>query len=271
MNWTIFFRILKDKKTSLVAYSLGAMAVIELYVALFPAIQKQAAQLNQLLEAYPEGFMDAFGFEGSSMALFSKLESFMSTEYFSFFWPIMVITMLIGFANLMIVSEVERGTIELSLAQPVSRLKLFASRYLAGVAYFLIFDIVSIFSIILFAKLHGISYEIQNYLTIFGISLLFGLAIFSVATFLSALFSDKGKTLGLSAGLLLLMYVLNIVAGLRDSLEGLKYASFFYYFNPATVFGDNQIVQYSIPVFVSVIIVFTAAAAWRFNTRDVAA
>jgi ABC-2 type transport system permease protein len=240
-----------------------------MYIALFPAIRDQADQLNKLLEAYPKGLMEAFGFNGTE-ALFSQLESFMSTEYFSFFWPIMVVTMMIAFANLMIVAEIEKGTIELSLAQPISRAKLFFTRYLAGVTYFLIFNAITTFSMIPLAKIQDISYQTENYFTVFGVSTLFGLAIFSMATFFSSIFSEKGKATAISAAILLGMYVINIVSTLKDSLENVRYFSLFYYFNPATVFGNNEIVQYSVPVFLGIIIVFTAAAVWWFNRRDIA-
>lgn len=269
MNWEIFWRILKDKRNALVAYTLGAIATIEMYIALFPAIKDQADQLNKLLDAYPKGFMEAFGFNGTQ-ALFSRLESYMSTEYFTFFWPIMVVTMMVGFANLMVVTEVEKGTIELSLSQPISRLKLFFTRYLAGAVYFLVFDLVSIFAMIPIAKAYNIEYTMSNFYNITGISLLFGLSIFSIAAFFSALFSEKGRAMGATAAILLAMYVLNIVATLKDSIKDLRYGSIFYYFNPATVFGNNEIVKYSVPVFVGIIVVFTLAAAWWFNKRDVA-
>lgn len=267
--WGVFTRILKDKKTSLIAYTVGALATVEMYIALFPAIRDQAEQLNKLLEAYPKGLMEAFGFNGTE-ALFSRVESYMSTEYFSFFWPIMVITMMIGFANIMIVGEIERGTIELTLAQPISRIKLFFVRYIAGIFYFFIFNFISIFAMIPFAKLHNISYQVENYFTVFGISFLFGMTIFSMAAFFSAVFSEKGKAMGLSAAILLSMYVANIVASLKDGLKNIRYASVFYYFNPSTVFGNNEIVKYSIPVFIAAIIILTGMAAFWFNRRDIA-
>lgn len=269
MSWSIFTRIIKDKKSALLWYTLGAIGTVEMYIALFPAIQKQSEQLNQLLAAYPKGFMQAFGFNGTQ-ALFSTVESYMSTEYFSFFWPIMVVTMLIAFANLMIVTEIEKGTMELTLAQPISRLQLFFTRYFAGVVYFLIFDLVSIFAMIPIAKLNGVEYHFANYFTITGISILFGLAIFSMATLFSAIFSEKGKAVAVSSSVLLLMYVLNIVSSLKDTLRDVRYFSIFYYFNPSTVFGNNQVVQYSVPVFIGIIVVLTAAAAFWFNRRDIA-
>lgn len=265
----IFLRILKDKKNAFIAYSIGAIATVEMYIALFPAIRDQAQQLNKLLEAYPKGFMEAFGFT-STEALFSHLESYMSTEYFSFFWPIMVITMMISFANLMIVTELERGTIELTLSQPVSRLKLFFTRYLAGALYFLAFDFISIFVMIPLAKLHNISFVFENYVTIFWFSFLFGMVIFSLAVFCSAIFSDKGKAIAVSTAALLGMYVVNIVSTLKDNLKNLQYGTIFHYFTPSTVFGQNEIIKYSVPVFVGAIVVLTGLAAFWFNRRDLA-
>jgi ABC-2 type transport system permease protein len=269
MNLAIFLRIIKDKRTAFIAYTIGALLTIEMYVALFPAIQKQAVDLNKMLEAFPKGFMEAFGFNGTE-ALFSKVESYMSTEYFSFFWPIMVVTMVVAFANLMIVTEIERGTIEMSLAQPVSRLKLFFSRYLAGALYFVTFAIISIFAIIPIAKLNDVAFKLENYWTITGISILFGLSVFSIAAFFSSIFSEKGRATACSAALLILMYLMNIVGTLKDSLQNVQKFSIFYYFNPTEVFGNNHVVQNSIPVFVCVILAFTLAAAFWFNRRDIA-
>lgn len=265
----IFTRILKDKRTAFIAYSLGSLATVEMYIALFPAIRDQAQELSKLLEAYPKGFMEAFGFNEAT-AIFSKLEAYMSTEYFSFFWPIMVITMMIGFANVMIVTEVEKGTIELALAQPISRMKLFFIRYLAGTAYLAVFNFISVFGIIPFARLHNIDFQFANYVTIFFISFLFGMTIFSMAVLFSALFSEKGKAMAVSAAVLLSMYVANIVSTLKDSLENVRYFSIFYYYNPTQTFGSNEIVDYAIPVFLGAIVVLTLLSALWFSRRDVA-
>lgn len=267
--FAVFLRILRDKRNALIAYVIGAAATVEMYVALFPALKEQAEQLNKLLEAYPKGLMEAFGFE-STEALFSKLEPYMSTEYMSLFWPILVITLVVGFANLMCATEIERGTIEIVLAQPISRIKIFLSRYFAGICYLALFVAVSIFAIIPFAAMHNISYQIDNYYTTFGMGFLFGAAVFSIAVFFSAIFSERGKAMFATTAVLLLMYVGNIVAKLKDNLENLQYLSFFHYFDPGKVFGKNEIVQYSVPVFLGVIVVLTLAAVFWFNRRDIA-
>ena len=66
------------------------------------------------------------------------------------------------------------------------------------------------------------------------------------------------------------MYVLNIIAAIRESLADLKYASFFYYFNPSLALIYNKIDDYSYVVFLSVIVVFTILGAIIFSKRDIA-
>jgi ABC-2 type transport system permease protein len=266
---TVFKRIFKDRGRGLVIYSVAAVLFAEMYIALFPALKEQADMLNTLLEAYPKSLMSAFGFDGTA-AFFSRLENFMSTEYFSFLWPILAIIMLVGFANAMVAGEVEKGTIEVTLAQPISRLQVFMARYTAGLVYFGVFSIVSIFSIPVLAILNNIDYAFPNYFTTLWVGFLFGAAIFSIACFFSAIFSEKGKAAFATTGVVLLMYVANVVSTLKESWQNIRYFSFFYYFNAATVLGKNEIVQYTVPVLLTTAILFAVAAAIWFNRRDLA-
>jgi ABC-2 type transport system permease protein len=267
--FAIFSRIFKDKRNSLIAYLIGAGVFVLMYLSLFPALREQAEMLNKLLESYPKGLMSAFGFEGTN-AFFATVENYMGTEFFSFFWPILTVIMTISFANSMIVTEVEKGTIEIALAQPVSRLKLFFSRYLAGGLYFGIFSGVSIFFIPLFSALWRFDFKLENYFTMWLVAFFFGLSVFSMASFFSAIFSERGRAIFATTGIIITMYALNIISGLKDSLKNLKYFSFFHYLNAPQVLGKNQIVDYTFLVFGGVIIVFTLAAALWFNKRDIA-
>jgi ABC-type transport system involved in multi-copper enzyme maturation permease subunit len=50
------------------------------------------------------------------------------------------------------------GTVELLIARPVSRLKLFVARYAAGMGILITFTVISVFTIIPLAGLHGVEY-----------------------------------------------------------------------------------------------------------------
>jgi ABC-2 type transport system permease protein len=96
------------------------------------------------------------------------------------------------------------------------------------------------------------------------------MAIFSIACFFSSVFSEKGKATFATSGIIIVMYALNIISGLKDSLKDVRYLSFFHYFNAAQLLGKNHVVDWTFWVFGGAIVVFTAAAAFWFNRRDVA-
>lgn len=265
--WTIFWRIIKDRKISLVVYCLSGILLLWMYIALFPSIQTQAASFNELMKNYPEALMKAFGLEEIS---FTNVENFLAMEQFSIIWPIIVIFLVISLAGAAIAGEVEKGTAEIILSKPVSRLKIFFGKYLAGVFTILVFIICSIFAAAPLAELHNIDYVFKNYVTLAIVSFFFGLAIFSLAMLFSAIFSEKSKAYMTTGGILIVMYVLNIVASLKDSLKDLKYLSFFYYYDPDQALIKNIINETGVLVFVITAVVCTIVAAIWFKKRDIA-
>lgn len=262
-------RMLKDKYKFILILTASVAGFQEMYIALFPEIQKQAEQLNKLLEAYPESFMKAFGID-SATSMFNTIENYLSTEMFTFFWPILMIVAAASFAGYAIAGDIDKGTIEMALAQPISRLKLFFSRYLGGAIGLVFFSVVSSFSPIIFAEIHGINYDPKKFAVLSVGCVLFSLAVFAFAMMVSAFVSDKGKVGMITGGTVALMYVLNIVSGLNEKFENLKYFSFFNYFRGETFLGKGEFVDWSVLFFLSVIAVFTALAAFRFNKRDIA-
>lgn len=265
--WTLFSRYLRDRRIFITVFCIAAIATMWMYIALFPSMQQQAATLNEAFKSYPEALMKAFGIESFT---FNRIENFIAMEYFSIIWPLMAIFLGVSLASGALAREVEKGTIELVLARPVSRLKLFGSRYLAGLSALVLFTIVSTFSIIPLAALHNVDYALGNFATVGILGLLFAWVTFSLSMMLSAFFSDKGKVSMSIGGLLVLMYVLNIVAALKVSLKDLQYASFFHYFASSDALIKNTLAVESVWVFIVVAIVCTVAGGWWFMKRDVA-
>lgn len=265
--WPIVIRSIKDRWVVLAVYCVVTVLLLLMYVLLFPAIQEQAQQLKTLLETYPEGFSKAFNVDDS---VFTNIEGFLSAEQFSFIWPIFLIVIVTSIGGGAIAGEIEKGTIELLLSQPTSRLKLFFAKYLAGVFNLVIFVVVSIYAIIPLAAIFNINYKIENFAMFSLVAFLFGLAIFSLAMFFSALFNQKGRVYFLTAGIVVLGYVANIVAALKDNLADIKYFSFFYYFDSTKILAHNQIDNLTYYVFIGMIVVFTIAGGLIFNRRDIA-
>lgn len=263
----IFWRILRDRRTQILVYLLASIGLLWMYIALFPSFKDQSANLEQLIKSYPESFMKAFNFDIKS---FTTVEGYLATEQYSFVYPLMVIFMMVGFAGAAFSGEIEKGTIEVLIAQPVSRLKLFFNRYFAGVLVLLVFTAVSVYSALPLSRIYNISFEMSGFNKLWLLAFMFALAIYSIAIMLSAIFSDKGKVFFISGGILIGMYVLNIISALRDSLSDIKFASFFYYFNPAKALGSHQIDNWAYLMFLGVAFVCTLLGAIYFSKRDIA-
>jgi ABC-2 type transport system permease protein len=259
---------IKDRLLSLIIYCLSAIGFLWMYVALFPSFSDQAEDFQDLFEVFPEGMMDAFGFEGEMY--FENINNFLATEMFSFIWPILVIAIGVGIAGSAIAGEIEKNTIETLLAQPISRTKLFFSKYLAGLANIIIFTLISIYSIVPLAEIYNLEYATDNYFLFVSISFLFALSIYSISFLISSLTSKKSLVSFISVGIIVLMYVLNIVANLKESVESIKYSSFFYYYNPTNLLGNGEILDYTYLAFGGTILLSTIAAWYIFNRRDIA-
>lgn len=264
---TIFWRTIKDKKIFISVYCLFAILMMFMYVAMYPSIRDEAENFDELMQSYPEEFFKAFNIETIS---FDRVENFLSIENYSIVWPLMAMFMMVSLAGYSIAKEIEKGTAEILLAKPVSRLKIYFTRYLTGTIILLLFTLVSVFSVIPLAEIYNVDYALDHHVKIFVLSFLLGLAVFSVSLMFSSMFSEKGKAYAVSGGLLLLMYVLNLVASLKEDLENLKYASFFYYYDFNKALIENSIDNLSIYVFLGVIVVCTTIGAIWFNKRDIA-
>ena len=71
-------------------------------------------------------------------------------------------------------------------------------------------------------------------------------------------------------GLLIIMYVLNIISGLKENLKNLEYLSFFHYFATGDALIKNIVNSESILVFILTALICTIIGAWRFSKRDIA-
>lgn len=265
---SLILRTIKTKKNSILAYSLTGMFFMWMYVSIFPTFEKEQESFSELIEKLPAGIMEAFGI---SVEVFSdlSLESFLSTEQFSLIWPIMAIALMISFGGISIAGEIEKKTIDILLSQPVSRLRLFVSRYISAFIGYIAFIIVSVYSVIPFAQLYGIDYQLTHYNTLTVLALFFGLAVFSMSMLASSIFSEKGKSNLIVAGIIIVMYAVRIVALMIESLENLKYTSLFYYFDTTKALHGNELNLLSLYAFSIVIIACTSLAAFIFNKRDI--
>ena len=263
--FAIFLKTINERIVSLTAYFVFAVLLLVMFMSLYPSIQENSKQLNELFQSYPQGLKDALGLEGLN---FDTVEKFLSIQYFGFMWPMLVIVITIS-VGASLAREKEEGTISILFSRPLSRLKIFFAQYIAGVSILAIFSFVSVFVGVFIASVNGIEYIFKNFLSIGFLGFLLGISILTISTFFSSVFSEKSRVLIFTGGLTLCMYTLNLLANLKESLEGLKYFSFFHYYNPSVALAKGELEFSAITVFLLVTLVFLTSGAYIFNKKDV--
>ncbi len=255
-----------SKRTSLIVYCLVIIGLTWMYVALFPTIQAQSESLTKTLRSMGPA-LKAFGIDQIS---FNTLERFLSIELFGTTWPLLAITFAMARAGAALSGEIEKGTMSILLSQPVKRTGIYLGQYLSGLLAILAFVYITIFAAIPIAAIYNIGFHAQNFAILAVLSLLFVWAIYSLSMLFSAMLNEKGKVYLSTGGLLVLMYVANIVAGLNNKLDWLKYSSLFHYFSASSALASNSVEGISYVVLGGIIIGSTLAGLWWFNRRDMA-
>lgn len=269
MMFSFGVRMVRDKYKTFLAFLIGSLVFLEMYIALYPFLQKQSASFEVMIKSMPAEFFSAFNMDASSFS-FSNMESYLSTEFMSFLWPILAIILAVIFANYLIINEIDKGTVEALASLPVSRTRIFMERYFTGLFMLVAFSVISMLMAPILCEIHGIDYVFNNYLIAMFGSTLFAGAIYSLAVLISTLASEKGKSNMVVGGILMLMYVISIVASLNSDLKWLKYFSFFNYFNGTDILAKAVLPDYALLVFVGFSILTTVFAWRQFKRRDLA-
>ena len=265
---SIIWTTIKERKWSVIIYSALSAFFLLLYVALFPSLQSQTQALTEVLKTMPEGLLKALGSAPDQLSNFT-LEALLNSKQFSIIFQLFAAILAFGIAASDLAGEVENGTIEYLLSQPVSRLKLYFARFFSGLILLAIFVAASTLLVMPMASAFHVAYVANGYYKLFADGLLFSMALYAFSYFLSAMFSSKGRVVGISSGLLVIMYAIFIVSALKDSLDKIKYASLFHYF-PGEILSTGHIDKLGVWIFLIIIILFTALGAIIFKKRDIA-
>lgn len=244
----------------------AGVALLWMYVAMFPFFQELGKDLITFWESI-EGLNEVFSISGE---MFDSIENFLAMEQYSIMLPMLLIFLMLGIASKGLSGDIEFGTAEIMLSRPVSRLKLFFSRYLAGIIALVLFVAFTSLMIVPLGEMHNLEYNVDKFISISILLFLFGWAVFSLAMMVSAIASENSKVSMIVGGGLVGMYILQIVASTNEKYDFVQYFSFFYYFDHNAAILQNTIANSNIIVFCVVAIVATVVGAWWYNKRDVA-
>ena len=229
-------------------------------VASFTAIEGSAEQLNQLMEAYPKGMLEAFG-----VTDLGDPANYLHSQFFGLaplalsFFPIMAFSGAIAGAE-------ERGTIDVLLGNPLPRWQLVVGSFLATALSLL--GICAIVGTLTWGTAVLVDVDLSwreitdGVLNLWPITIAFG----SLALLCSSLFHRRALATSVLAFLLFGMYLLDTIARTSEDLEDWRPASAFYYYGSAVENGIDWMHAGAITL---VALTLTLLATLAFRRRDI--
>jgi ABC-2 type transport system permease protein len=264
---SVLLKSLHDLRRSFFWWSLGLSGLVALMVSVYPSVRDNEA-LNKLVNDYPaalKGFV-AFGGEVD----YVSAAGYLGSELFSFMVPLLLLVAAIGAGTRAIAGEEEQGTLDLLLANPISRRRVALEKLAALIA-----EIVGL-GIVLFAALEvgsravALDISASHLAAATTAAVLLAISFGAIALLLGVATGRRGRASGVAAALAVASYVVNGLAPLVGALQPLQKVSPFYHYAAGNPLRQGLAVGHA-GVLLGVAVIAGVLAPFVFDRRDLAA
>jgi ABC-2 type transport system permease protein len=249
---------LSDRRRSVVAWGLPLGVMSAFIVAIFPSVEDS---LSKVTQDYPASLKEAFG-----IGELANVEQYLQAEMLSLIVPLTLGYLAVRAVSSGLSGAAETGRLDVLLSAPVSRSRLVAAGFIATaieLAAVLILTglLTGIGSMLSGADL-PIGPAIAGFANVWPLALVFaGFGV--VATGWSL---RTSVVTGSVAGVLVAMYVIDLIGRLDPGLSEIRYVSVFKYYGNAIEDGIDPIAFTGVTL-AAVLLAFLGS--WLFERRDV--
>lgn len=264
MSVIMLRRAIKDLRWTVLWYAVGVAIYSVAIMAVYPTMRTNAEAFQNIIKTYPEAFLKAFGVSPNMF----DMAPFISAEFLNVIWPLIVAIFVIMAGTAAVAQEIERGTIELWLSIPVSRVRLLSAKIASlGIGIFVIV-LATVVSIEIGALLVGEDFGVSRLLTLFPVLMAFPVAVAGYSLLFSAFASERGKVAGLAAVVTLGFYLMWIFAALVDRLSWLRYLTIFTAYNPQHALERGTVNWLQVIALLAIGLAGAASSLVIFQRRD---
>ncbi len=225
---SIFLKSQRDLRWQVIWYGLGLALMAALVVYVYPSYASQLADFN-----IPEAMRALIG-----NVDYGTGKGFLSAEFLSWV-PIVVAVFAITSGTGALGGEEANGTLDMLLAQPVSRRRvaveklaglLVSSLLVAAVTY--LGWLISVPFVKIDVGLGGLAVSTLNLVPLM-------LVLQSLACLATVTLANRGMATGAVTAFTVASYFINYIASLVSAIDALKYVSIFHYYHGTEVLTDG--------------------------------
>lgn len=262
---TVLRYSLRRLRGQILGWGIGLALPALLIVYVYDAIAVQREQVARLFASYPPELMAFFGGSQDALAMLTP-EGFLSVEFFSLI-PVVIGIFAVLMGSGLLISDEEKGTLDLIMAHPVSRRTLFTGRLLS-----LVVATAGILAIVWLGFLLGMRFStlsiawdrlLRPFVSLLAVLLLFE----ALALLLSMVLPSRRLAATVSGSLLVASYFVTSLARVNKDLEAVARFSPLNYLQTAEAFDEFNL-QWAAGLLL-VAAIFSVAAWWRFQRRDI--
>lgn len=262
MSFPQLRRTLADGRWMLFWFAIGLIGYGVIIAAFWPTMKEGEEVYTQMLKAFPEAMLAAFGITG--MAHFT---GFVGTEYLNFMWPLIAAVFLIMTASSFVAGEIDRGTVELWLSVPDERWRLLAAKLFAFLVQIAVLVVASVVSLALAAYFAGERLSSDSLVGLAVVLASFCVAVGGYTALFSSALSSRGAAAGLAAGVTFASYLAGVLSTLSKDVADLKYLSIVTAFHPQRALEGGEYAS-EVLVLVTIGVVCALASLVIFHRRD---
>jgi ABC-2 type transport system permease protein len=265
MRGEVLRETLRARRRSTLWWALGIAALIWITLAAYPSV-RDSAGLSDYAEDLPETMRAMFA--GGETDIVSGA-GYLDSQLFAFTAPLLLLIFSIAMGAAMIAGEEERGTLDLLLAQPLSRTRLVLERFAALCVLVAVLSAVFLASVAsgdAVVGLEGVPFGNLVAATV-GVALL-ALLYGALAMAVGCAWPGRGRAIAVPAALALAAWILDSLGQVVDALDSWRPLSPYY-----QAVASDPLTE-GVPVWGWVMLVgltatLVVAAIAELNNRDV--
>ena len=258
----------RELKVNFKSFIIWTSVLIALFLVIFliyPSIitSENIQMMNEMMKIFPEKMLRAFNMDISSI---DSAFGFLKTEGFIFVLLLTGVYASILGSSILLKEENDR-TIEYLNTLPIKRSTILFQKVVCAIIYITLMVIcVGIFNYI-GLELSG-DFDRKQYILLSLTPVLSSLPLFAINLFVSTFTHKTKKTFGLSLGIVLISYFLQILSEMNEVTEFFKYFTVYTLADVRNVIVNIAINPIMIVISIFITIIFIMSAFVRYEKKE---